>query len=160
MVGFYIFHNTGIGLQCFAHGLLLGVGGLFAIAFNGVFLGAVFGFMTTVPARTNFFNFVTAHGPFELTAIVFSGAAGMRLGFALVSTGGLRRTESLRLAARQAMPTMGAAMVMFSLAAMIEGFISPSGLPYLVKAGVAIVSTILILAYVVGLGLRGSPRAT
>src|SRR5205085_1596178 len=153
-------HNTGIGLQCFAYGLLLGVGGLFAIAFNGVFLGAVFGFMTTVPARTNFFNFVTAHGPFELTAIVFSGAAGMRLGFALVSTGGLRRTESLRLAARQAMPTMGAAMVMFSLAAMIEGFISPSGLPYLVKAGVAIVSTILILAYVVGLGLRGSPRAT
>jgi uncharacterized membrane protein SpoIIM required for sporulation len=160
MAGFYIFHNTGIGLQCFAYGLLLGVGGLFAIAFNGVFLGAVFGFMTTVPARENFFNFVTAHGPFELTAIVFSGAAGMRLGFALVSTNGLRRTESLRLAARQAMPTMGAAMVMFALAAIIEGFISPSGLPYAVKAGVAIVSTILILSYVVGLGWRGAPRAT
>jgi uncharacterized membrane protein SpoIIM required for sporulation len=160
MVGFYIFHNTGIGLQCFAYGLLLGVGGLFAIAFNGVYLGAVFGYMSTVPARENFFNFVTAHGPFELTAIVFSGAAGMRLGFALVSTGGLRRTESLRLAARQAMPTMGAAMVMFALAALIEGFVSPSGLPYAVKAAVAIVSAILILAYVCGLGLRGAPRAT
>jgi uncharacterized membrane protein SpoIIM required for sporulation len=160
MAGFYIFHNTGIGLQCFAYGLLLGVGGLFAIAFNGIFLGSVFGYMTTVSAKDNFFNFVTAHGPFELTAIVFSGAAGMRLGFALISTGGLSRIDSLRLAARQAMPIMGTAMVMFALAALIEGFISPSALPYVVKAGVAIISAVLILAYVVGLGLRGSTRAT
>jgi uncharacterized membrane protein SpoIIM required for sporulation len=153
MAGFYVYHNAGIGLRCFAAGLLLGVGGLFATVFNSVQLGAVFGFMLTTEQRTNFMHFVTAHGPFELTAIVFSAAAGMRLGFSLVSTGGLRRLDSLVRAAVDATPMMGAAVLLFSLAAMIEGFVSPSALPYAVKAAVGLFSAGLLLFYVVGLGL-------
>lgn len=152
MFGFYVQHNTGIGLRCFAMGLLLGVGGLFATIFNAVLLGTVFGHMTTVPQSDNFFNFVTAHGPFELTAIVLSAAAGMRLGFSLVSTGGLNRGDSLRRAGREAMPTMAAAMVLFVGAALIEGFLSPSTVPYAVKAGVAAFSSMLLLFYFVVLG--------
>ena len=53
-----------------------------------IVLGAAFGHMGTVEQRDNFFQFVTAHGPFELTAIVLSAAAGMRLGFSLVDTHG------------------------------------------------------------------------
>jgi hypothetical protein len=70
MVGFYVSHNTGIGLRCFAFGLLFGIGGLFATVFNAAFLGAAFGHMATVKQPEHFFQFVTAHGPFELTAIV------------------------------------------------------------------------------------------
>ncbi len=152
MAGIYIYHNTGIGLQCFAFGLLFGAGGLFALAINALQLGAIFGFMTHASSSENFFNFVTAHGPFELTAIVLSAAAGMRLGFALVKTDGFSRVSSLRLAARKAMPTMGAAMVLFALAAGVEGFISPSPLPYFVKASVAGISSCLLLFYFVILG--------
>jgi uncharacterized membrane protein SpoIIM required for sporulation len=155
MAGFYIQHNTGIGLRCFASGLLLGVGGLFETVFNAVYLGAAFGHMTTVPQADNFFHFVTAHGPFELTAIVLSAAAGMRLGFALVQTGGLSRLDSLRRAAREAMPTMGAAMVLFLLAAIIEGFLSPSSAPYAIKAFVSVLSSALLMFYFV---LLGYPR--
>lgn len=152
MAGFYINHNTTIGLRCFAMGLLLGVGGLFATLYNAIVLGAVFGHMTTMPQWENFFHFVTAHAPFELTAIVLSAAAGMRLGFSLVDTGGLSRRESLERAARDTMPTMGAAMLLFFLAALIEGFISPSPLPYEVKAGVCTLSVLLLLLYFVVLG--------
>lgn len=152
MAGFYIRHNTGIGLRCFAAGLLFGIGGLFATVFNAVFLGAVFGYMTRLPQADNFFHFVTAHGPFELTAIILSAAAGMKLGFALVDTGGLTRIDSLRRAAQEAMPTMGAAIAMFFLAALIEGFISPSPLPYVVKAAVATMSCGLLMFYFVLLG--------
>ncbi len=155
MAGFYVMHNAGIGLRCFAAGLLLGVGGLFATLFNSVQLGAMFGFMLTVEERSNFLQFVTAHGPFELTAIVFSAGAGMRLGFSLVSTGGLARFDSLRAAAVEATPTIGAAVVLFCLAAMIEGFVSPSSLPYAAKAAVAIISAAMLVFYVVGLGLAG-----
>lgn len=150
--GFYIWHNTSIGLQCFAFGLLFGAGGLFALASNAVQIGAVFGFMAHSSASENFFEFVTAHGPFELTAIVLSAAAGMRLGFSLVKTNGLTRADSLRLAARKAMPAMGAAMLLFGLAALIEGFISPSSLPYELKASIAGVSCCLLLFYFVVLG--------
>ncbi len=156
MAGFYVMNNAGIGLQCFAAGLLLGIGGLFITVSNAVQIGAMFGHMLTVSQRDNFLEFVTAHGPFELTAIVFSAAAGMRLGFALVATGGLTRVASLRRAAVQSMPTMASALALLCLAALIEGFLSPSAAPYAVKAAVAVVSSAMLLFYVVGLGLAGS----
>jgi uncharacterized membrane protein SpoIIM required for sporulation len=153
MTGFYVLNNAGIGLRCFAGGLLLGVGGLFITLSNAVQLGAVFGHMLTVPQRGNFLQFVTAHGPFELTAIVFSSAAGMRLGFSLISTGGLERMASLRRAAVLAGPMVAAAVVLFCLAAVIEGFVSPSAAPYALKAAVAVLTALLLAFYVVGLGL-------
>jgi uncharacterized membrane protein SpoIIM required for sporulation len=152
MAGFYIWHNASIGLRCFAAGLIFGVVGLFELIFNAVYLGAAFGYMTQIPQRENFYHFVTAHGPFELTAVVLAAAAGMKLGFALVMTGGLSRTDSLRKAARETLPTAAAAVVLFGLAAMIEGFISPSALPYEIKATVAVFSTGLLLFYFVFLG--------
>ena len=152
MAGFYIWHNATIGLRCFAAGLLFGVGGLFEMAFNAFFLGAVFGYMTQIPQSENFFNFVTAHGPFELTAVVLSAAAGMKLGFAMVMTGGLTRADSLRKAGKEAMPTMAAAVILFVLAALVEGFISPSGLPYGAKAAVGVFSSGLLIFYFVYLG--------
>ena len=157
MGGFYIQHNTSIGLECFAGGLLFGVGGLVALIFNAAQIGAIFGYMSTVSQWDVFSNFVTAHGPFELTAIVLSGAAGMRLGFAAINTHGMSRMESLRQAGREAMPTMGAAIAMFAIAALIEGFLSPSPAPYAIKATVAIASIGLILFYIVGLGSRPAP---
>lgn len=153
MAGFYILNNTSIGLRCFAFGLLFGIGGLFVTVYNSAVLGASFGHMATLEGqRENFFHFVTAHGPFELTAIVLSAAAGMRLGFSLVHTRGYTRGASLRRAAYEAMPTMGAAMLMFFLAAMIEAFLSPSPAPYWIKAAVAIISSAMLMWYFVILG--------
>ena len=152
MLGFYIQHNAGIGLRCFAFGLLFGIGGLYETVFNAAMLGAVFGHMARVPQAENFYEFVTAHAPFELTAIVLSAAAGMRLGFSLVQTNGLTRMASLREAAKRAMPTMGAAILMFIMAAFIESAISPSSAPYEVKAAVSIISSGMLMFYFVILG--------
>lgn len=157
MAGFYIYHNIGIGLRCFAFGLAFGIGGLYVTVFNAAMLGAMFGHMVTTPQRDNFFQFVTAHGPFELTAIVLAAAAGMRLGFSLIDTRGLTRLASLRRAAREAMPAVGASMIMFFLAAMIEGFLSPSPAPYWIKALVAVVSVGTLMFYFV---ILGYPRRT
>ncbi|MEM8864585.1 MAG: stage II sporulation protein M [Planctomycetota bacterium] len=150
--GFYLHHNTTIGLRCFVWGLAFGVGGLFETLFNAVQLGAMFGHMTGVADNRLFFEFVTAHGPFELTAIVLAAAAGMKLGFALVSTGGLRRIDSLLLAAQKALLIMYTSVALFVGAAFIEGFLSPSTLPYEVKAFVGIMSTMALLGYLVVLG--------
>jgi uncharacterized membrane protein SpoIIM required for sporulation len=89
MAGFYIQHNTGIGLKCFASGLAV-VPGIFICIFNASVLGASFGYMARpdVPEGVNFFHFVTAHGPFELTAIVLSAGSGLRLGLSWIFTDG------------------------------------------------------------------------
>ncbi|HEV7224821.1 MAG TPA: stage II sporulation protein M [Pirellulales bacterium] len=152
MAGFYVQHNASIGLQCFAAGLLFGVGGLFITISNAAILGTVFGYMATLPARDNFFQFVTAHGPFELTAVVLGAGAGMRLGFALIDTHGWSRGASLRLASREAVPAACFSVILFCLAAVIEAYISPSALPYAVKAAVAVFSSGALLFYFVMLG--------
>ena len=159
-MGGYVSHNAGIGLRCFAAGVLLcGVGGMFAITFNACFLGAVFGYMDRTPQAINFNEFVTAHGPFELTAIVLSAAAGMRLGFSYVDTGGLTRLASLKQAGRETMPTAAAAVLLFVAAAFIEGYISPTGIHWNWKATIAIVSAGLMLFYFVMLGMpKSMPR--
>lgn len=153
MAGFYIQHNTGIGLKCFAMGLLV-VPGIFTTIFNAVSIGAAFGYMARpeVTEGRNFFQFVTAHGPFELTAIVLSAGAGLRLGLGWLCPGHYSRLASLSKTAVESMPVMGASMCMFFLAALIEGFISPSGLPYWSKAVVAVISSGLLMFYFVVLG--------
>lgn len=160
MAGFYIQHNTSIGLQCYAWGLLFGLGSLYQLASNGIILGTVFGHMAASPNATNFFKFVTAHGPFELTAIVLSGAAGLRLGWGLIDTKGQSRLASLRREALRSLPTVGAAAVLFILAAFIEGYVSASRLPYEAKAGVALFTATLLLVYLAlgGREFRGAAR--
>ena len=155
---FYIKHNTGIGLQCFAYGILL-IPCLFTLAYNAIVLGATFGYMSRpgMDGAENFFEFVTAHGPFELTAIALSAGAGLRLGMGLFYTNGLSRTESVRESGKQAVPIMAASAMLFILAAFTEGFLSPSGAPYILKAAWSIISSALITLYFVILGF---PRST
>ena len=157
MAGFYIQHNTSIGLQCFAWGLLFGLGTLYQLLSNGLMLGTIFGHMAVGPNAANFFEFVTAHGPFELTAIVFSGAAGLRLGWGLIDTKGESRLASLRREAHAALPTVAAASVLFILAAFVEGYVSASSMPYAGKAGVAVFSTAVLAVYL-GFGGRSPAR--
>lgn len=173
MAGFYIAHNTGIGLQCFASGLLI-VPGIVVVMFNAVVLGSSFGYFARgdIAAGVNFYEFVTAHGPFELTAIVLSAGAGLRLGLGWIKTNGLTRSSSLRKTASEAMSLMFAAIVLFFLAAFIEAFISPSSFdsigfvlgaanipfdPYVLKATVAVVCSGALMFYFVFLGY---PRET
>ena len=158
MASFYIRHNTGIGLKCFVYCLAV-VPGLFITMFNSAFLGAAFGYMARpdVPEGDNFLHFVTAHGPFELTAIVLSAGAGLRIGLSWIrpmpfSGIQLGRAASLQKTAQETMPLMGAAAVLFFLAALIEGFLSPSAAPYWLKATVAVASSGLLTFYFVVLG--------
>jgi uncharacterized membrane protein SpoIIM required for sporulation len=133
MTGFYVRNNIGIAFQCFASGIFFGIGSIITLLINGVVIGAVVGFITRTPSAMNLLSFIIGHGPFELTAICLSGAAGLRLGFGAVITRNRRRSESLRLAARDAVRLVLGAAVLLAGAAMIEGFFSPSSLPMVVK---------------------------
>lgn len=149
MAGFYVFNNATIGLRCFVFGLFWGVGGLYETMFNAIVLGAVFGHMAASENAKNFFEFVAGHSAFELTAVVLSAAAGIRLGFSLVFTQGYSRTDSLRLAGRLAMPMVGLAVLLFVGAAMIEAFVSPADVSPLLKASVGAGTAVMLAAYLI-----------
>ena len=85
-----------------AAGLILGIGTLVMVAYNGLLLGAVAGLLVTRGDSERFFSFVVTHSAPELTAIVLSGAAGLKLGHAVLAPGRLTRTQAR--CARRARP--------------------------------------------------------
>jgi len=157
MFAFYIWNNVRIGFQTFASGLLFGLGTVFYLVFNGVQIGAVAGYLTQTGFGGPFWSFVSGHSAAELTAIVLSGAAGLRLGAALIAPGRLTRGSALRAAARSAVRLVYGAATLFTLAAFIEAFWSPIGaLPGPLKYAVGLAMWGALLAY---LGLAGRSRA-
>jgi uncharacterized membrane protein SpoIIM required for sporulation len=132
MFGFYIKNNIGIAFQCYATGIIFGLGSLFFLAFNGFFMGTVAGYIAALGYGSTFFPFIATHSAFELTAIVLCGAAGLRIGRAMLLPGRLPRLLSLQIAARETSSIVFGAAVMLVLAAAVEAFwssaawISPS----------------------------------
>ena len=158
MFGFYIWNNVRIGFQTFAGGLAFGVGSIWFLAANGVILGAVAGYLTEIGYNETFWSFVAGHSSFELIAIVFSGAAGLRLGLAVIAPGNLSRKAALVAAAKPAVRMMYGAAIMFMIAAFVEAFWSPlTEVPFRVKISVGITAWAVLLVY---FALAGRARAT
>jgi uncharacterized membrane protein SpoIIM required for sporulation len=148
MFGFYIWNNVRIGFQTFAGGMLAGVGSAWFLGANGVIIGAVAGYLTQAGFGETFWSFVAGHSALELLAIVLSGAAGFKLGLAVIAPGNLTRKAALIAAAKPAVRIMYGAAVMFFAAALVEAFWSPvTEVPYNVKIGVGITAWVILLAY-------------
>jgi uncharacterized membrane protein SpoIIM required for sporulation len=122
MFGFYIMNNIGIAFQCYVTGIVFGLGSLFFLLWNGVFGGAIAGFVVSRGYGLTFFSFVVTHSAFELTAIVLSGGAGLKIGRSLLLPGRLPRLLSIERAARETSSIVFGAAVMLLLAAAIEAY--------------------------------------
>jgi uncharacterized membrane protein SpoIIM required for sporulation len=157
MFGFYVFNNAGIGLKCFVM-MLFVPAGMVTLCYNAVVLGTSFGFMfrpDVADAGANFKNFVTAHGPFELTAIVLSAGAGLKIGLSWLVARGVNRLDALIQNAREALPIAMCAVALFCMAAVIEGFVSPHPekfVPWWAKGLVSTLSSIMLMFYLIVLG--------
>ena len=147
MAGFYVYNNVGIAFRCFATGILLGLGSAFFLVYNGLVLGTVSGFVSQSGGGLNLFTFIVGHGPFELGAIVISGAAGLRMGYALIDTGGLTRWGSLRAVAPDLVALIAGAAVMLLIAAGVEGFWSPSSVANEIKWAVGAFNLLLLVVF-------------
>lgn len=158
MAGFYVNNNVSIAFRCFATGILFGAGSAFFLFYNGLTIGTVLGHVIQAGAGANILTFVVGHAPLELTAIVISGAAGLRLGSALVHTQGRTRLGSLRAAARPVAAQVTGAAVMLGLAAMVEGFWSPSATAAPVKWTFAALLTALVVVFFLVGGRRDGFR--
>jgi len=153
MFGFYIRNNISVAFQCFAGGLFAGLGSLFFLAYNGAFSGALAGYLTERGLSATFYSFVVTHSAFELTAIVLAGAAGLRIGHALLAPGRLTCRQSLVRATRDAMVIIYGVVGLLIVAAAIEAFWSSAiWLPHAVKYAVAAACWASVLCY---LSLQG-----
>lgn len=157
MAGFYVWNNVGIAFRCFATGILWGIGSLFFLVYNGLTIGTTTGWVIRAGHGQNILTFMCGHGPFELTAIIIAGGAGLQMGYALVDTRGMTRVGSLRSQAHELGHLVVGAAVMLVIAAGLEGFWSPSSLPMPVKWAASAIFTVLVTLFLALAG-RGEPR--
>lgn len=153
MAGFYVFNNVGIAFRCFATGALAGLGSVFYLIYNGLIIGTVFGYLGSVGLGGNLSEFVSGHSAWELTGVCVSGAAGLRLGWAMVVTEGRTRAGSLRAAGPSLYRLVLGTAVLLLVAAAIEGFWSASPVPRVAKYLFGVVQWFIVIAWL-GLGGR------
>jgi len=111
MFGHYIQNNISISFREFAGGILLGIGTLFFLIYNGLIIGGIAGHLSSAGYIDTFWGFVAGHAAFELTAICISGMSGLLLATALINPGNLSRATALKQRALIAVPLLlGAAL--------------------------------------------------
>ncbi len=137
MWAFYIANNVRIDFQAFAGDIAFGLGTVFYLLYNGLYIGAIAGHLTQIGLAAPFWGFVAGHSAFELSGAVLAGAAGLKLGMALLAPGRRTRLAALHENGRVAVKLLYGAAVLTFLAAFIEAFWSPlRGVPLSFKIGV------------------------
>jgi len=144
---YYIQHNTTIAFFSFAAGVLLGIGTIYFLIYNGIAIGTIAGYITSLGYGTNFWNFVCAHSVAELSGLVIAGAAGLLLGFSIIKANKYQRGDWLKFQKVKILTLLCPSVFLLATAAIIEGNISPSGIPFHVKAVIALISAGILLYY-------------
>ncbi|MEJ2184601.1 MAG: stage II sporulation protein M [Gemmatimonadota bacterium] len=152
-------NNVQVTFFAFAGGIVAGLGTILLLIVNGVSLGAVAGLFQNQGAASILWEFVAPHGVIELSAICIAGAGGLLLGSALVFPGRRRRLDALAERAREAVSLLAGTTLLLLLAALMEGFVSPSRIPAPAKLGIATVVAAAALAYLFagGRGVAAGP---
>ena len=151
-------NNIQVTFVAFAGGVLAGLGTLYILVFNGIFIGAAFGVYANQGILSLIMAFVFPHGFIELAAICIAGGAGFGIGSALLMPGRRTRGDALRERGRAFLSLLAGAVLMLVAAALIEGFYSPSALPDAAKFGFGIATAVVLLLYLGFAGRRPTRR--
>ena len=118
----YLFsHNAQIGMLSFALGFALGVPSVLLIFYNGLSLGAFLALFQSRDLLIELGGWLSIHGPTELTALILSAAAGLKLAGAILFAGREPRLARLARDGRDAAVVMMGAVLLFLLAGLLEG---------------------------------------
>jgi uncharacterized membrane protein SpoIIM required for sporulation len=121
-------NNIRVTLVAFAGGIAAGLGTAALLVYQGVLFGAITGLSIWAGNGEPFFELVSAHGVLELSCVVVASAAGLRMGWALVSPGHRRRGAALATEARVGVEIVLGTAPWLVLAGLVEGFLTPRGL--------------------------------
>ncbi|PYS49315.1 MAG: hypothetical protein DMF68_10335, partial [Acidobacteria bacterium] len=140
-------NNIWVMFQAFAFGALLGIGTLWAMAFNGALIGAVLALTYRAGFGFDLVTFMVGHGVVELSCIFLAGGAGLLIGSAILLPGDLSRADALRLRALDAIRLIAGCVPLLIVAGTIEGFISPAPISPIIKFAIGITTGIALYSY-------------
>jgi uncharacterized membrane protein SpoIIM required for sporulation len=143
LASFLFNNNAGVAFLGFALGFAFGIPTAFLQIYNGCTLGAFLAVFISHGLGYEVGGWLMIHGVTELSAVILSGAAGMRLGRALAFPGGRARMDALAAEGRQAATLMVGVLIMLACAALLEGYgrqlIKDTNLRYAVAAATGLI---------------------
>lgn len=147
-------NNAQVAAISLAFGALLGIPVVWVLLMNAVNVGVGVGLMAAAGRLDVFMGLILPHGLLELTAVFVAAGVGLRLGWTVIDPGRRTRRAALAQEGRAAIGmAIGLAAVLF-VSGLIEGFVTPSGLPTWGRITIGIVAEAAFLVYVFVVGRR------
>lgn len=146
-------NNAFIAAQCVAFGIL-GVYVPFILLQNAQHVGLTAGVLIAYGRADTFFLYIAPHGLLELTSVFVAAAAGMRIFWAWIAPGARTRGQALAEDGRALFTVAIGLMITLFVSGVIEGFVTPSPLPWPVKIGIGVLALAGFLFYMLFVGGR------
>jgi uncharacterized membrane protein SpoIIM required for sporulation len=121
-------NNIRVTFGAVAGGIAFGLLTAGILIFNGVLIGVVAGVGTAAGNGSALVELIVPHGVLELSCIVVAGAAGLRIGWALVDPGRRPRGQALASEARAAVELALGTALWLVVAGVVEGVVTPMGI--------------------------------
>ena len=148
-------NNVRVAAEAFAGGVVFGLPTTLLLVDNGANLGNAAGLFGAAGQQGKFWGLILPHGLIETTSVILAGAAGLRLGVTVIDPGDRTRGRALAEEGRRTVVLLFGVALTLAVAGGIEGFVTGSGLPTVVRVGLGVAVEIVFFAWV---GLLG-PRA-
>ena len=146
-------NNAWIAAQCVAFGIT-GIWPVMVLVQNAVHVGSIGGVMALHGGLDEFFQLILPHGLMELTAIFVAGGTGLKLFWTVVDPGGRPRGRAVAEEGRALISVALGLIPVLAVSGVIEGYVTPSALPWGLKIAIGAVVLGAFWAYVLVLGRR------
>lgn len=142
-----IVNNISVAFRTFALSIFPVFGTFQALLPTSLQFGAVNALAVKYGMKLKLWSFVAGHGILEFVAIFIAGGAGLLLGLSVLIPGDRTRREALVYSGSLAIKLLAGCIPILLTAGFIEGFLSPTALPYGYKMGVSAISAISLAIY-------------
>ena len=153
-------NNIQVSFSALAGGMLAGLGTVYILILNGLFIGSLMGAFVAYGLTTRLLWFVAPHGFLELSVIVIAGGCGLMLARAIVWPGLRPRSEALVEAGSRSVRLLLGILPFLLVAGLVEGFVSPADFAWQLKLAIGLFTAIVMYGYLLLVGRGYEPRDT
>jgi len=144
------FNNIRVSFYAFTAGLLLSVGTILLLLYNGIMLGTFHHLFYTQGLLFKSLSIVWIHGTLEISSIVIAGAAGLILGNSILFPKTYSRRESFLISAKDGVKIIIGLIPLFIVAGFLESFVTRfTQMPVILNLLIIFSSLSFIIWYVI-----------
>ena len=153
------FNNIRVSFYAFMSGLLLSIGTVLLLLYNGIMLGTFHHFFFERNLLFESLSIIWIHGTIEISSIIIAGAAGLIIGNSILFPKTYSRRQSFIIAAKEGVKIIVGLIPLFILAGFLESFVTRyTKMPLFINLTIILSSLIFIIWYVIIYPLKLSRR--